>query len=99
MPSAARGALWRRVRLRGPRSRGGPQRPSTYEPIRLFESDGQLFTLDNRRLLVFSEAGLDVPYVMATDAEVLTETTGDFSKFTTTVAQGFGQFISVRGCQ
>jgi RHS repeat-associated protein len=61
------------------------------------ERDGSLFTLDNRRLLVFSHAGQAVPFRMATEVEVAAETTGPFSKFTTTEAQGWGQFITIRG--
>jgi RHS repeat-associated protein len=76
---------------------GGPDAARAYPPIRLFSQDGALFTLDNRRLLVFSEAGLQVPFRMATDAEVAAEVAGQFTKFTTTAEQGWGQFITVRG--
>jgi hypothetical protein len=64
-----------------------------YPAIRLFERNGMLHTLDNRRLLVFSEAGMQVPFRMATEAEIAKEFTG---KFTTTAAQGWGQFTTVR---
>jgi RHS repeat-associated protein len=76
---------------------GGAEAAASYPPIRLFEREGMLFTLDNRRLLVFSQAGLPVPFRMATTAEVAAETAGPFSKFTTTAAQGWGRFITVRG--
>jgi RHS repeat-associated protein len=78
---------------------GGAEAASAYPPIRLFARNGALFTLDNRRLLVFSEAGLQVPFRMATEAEVAAEMTGPFSKFTTTASQGWGRFITVRGGQ
>jgi hypothetical protein len=76
---------------------GGAEAAAKFPPIRIFEKDGLLFTLDNRRLLVFSQAGQKVPFKFATQREVLRETTGPFSKFTTTEKQGMGQFITVRG--
>jgi hypothetical protein len=36
--------------------------PSSIKPIRLVEKDGQVFTLDNRRLHAFQQAGIDVPF-------------------------------------
>jgi hypothetical protein len=57
------------------------------------EHEGQFFTLDNRRLLVFSEAGQEVPFRMATKAEIAKEWA---RKFSTTAEQGWGQFITVR---
>lgn len=36
-------------------------KPAEIPPIRLVVRDGQLFTLDNRRLLAFQTAGVDVP--------------------------------------
>ncbi len=76
---------------------GGAEAGAKYPAIRIFERDGALFTLDNRRLLVFSQAGQQVPFRFATAAEVAAETTGPFSKFTTTASQGWGQFITIRG--
>src|SRR5687767_6373912 len=32
-------------------------------PIRIFERDGILYSLDNRRLLTYRSAGLDIPYI------------------------------------
>ena len=32
-------------------------------PIRLVEKDNMIFTLDNRRLKAYQEAGVDIPYV------------------------------------
>jgi len=72
---------------------GGAATAAQYPPIRLFERNGQFFTLDNRRLLVFSEAGLKVPFRMATNAEISKEFS---TKFTTTAVQGWGQFTTVR---
>jgi hypothetical protein len=33
------------------------------DPIRLVIKDGQIFTLDNRRLKAFQDAGVDIPFV------------------------------------
>jgi hypothetical protein len=59
-----------------------------------YESEGQLFTLDNRRLLAFSQAGREVPFTMvdATNPAIAREIA---KKATTTAAQGWGQFITV----
>ncbi|MEF9387276.1 RHS repeat domain-containing protein [Ralstonia solanacearum species complex bacterium KE056] len=72
---------------------GGAEAAANFPPIRLVEHEGQLFTLDNRRLLVFSQAGKEVPYRMATEAGIAREFA---SKFSTTVTQGWGKFITVR---
>ncbi|MFI5620506.1 hypothetical protein [Streptomyces sp. NPDC051567] len=48
--------------------------PTNFPPIRLVERDGNLFTLDNRRLVTFQKAELtEVPYVMATPEEAAAE--------------------------
>lgn len=36
--------------------------PSTIEPIRIAVKDGKVFTLDNRRLKAFRDAGIPIPY-------------------------------------
>lgn len=36
--------------------------PSAVEPIRIVVKDGDVYTLDNRRLYAFQQAGVDVPY-------------------------------------
>ena len=58
--------------------------------IRLVERNGQLFTLDNRRLEAFRRAGVDVPYRMATPEEIMNE----MWKFT---SRNGGTSIRVRG--
>jgi hypothetical protein len=51
-----------------------PLSASDFPPIRLVENDGNMYTLDNRRLVAFQQAGLtEVPYAMATPEEVLKE--------------------------
>jgi hypothetical protein len=72
---------------------GGAAAGAKFPAIRLVEHEGQLFTLDNRRLLVFSQAGQQVPFRMATEAEIAKEFA---NKFSTTSAQSWGQFITVR---
>ena len=37
--------------------------PSGIKPIRIVEKDGQIFSLDNRRLYSFQEAGIEIPYL------------------------------------
>ena len=41
--------------------------PKLIPPIRIVEKDGLIYTLDNRRLKVFQEAGIDVPYEKLND--------------------------------
>ena len=53
--------------------------PGSIPPIRLVERNGDMFTLDNRRLVAFQEAGVDVPCLMATQSEI----TKQAFKFTT----------------
>ena len=47
--------------------------PKTVEPIRVWERDGKIFTLDHRRLVAFQEAGIPIPVVQATQEEVIEE--------------------------
>ena len=72
---------------------GGQELASQIPPIRLVQQDSLLYTLDNRRLAAFSQTDLQVPYRMATPAEISAEWT---DKFTTTAQQSWGQFITVR---
>jgi hypothetical protein len=65
----------------------------SFEPIRLVQRDGFIWTLDNRRLAAFSAGGRNVPYRWATEAEILAEWE---DKFSTTAKQGWGRFIAVR---
>jgi len=70
--------------------RSGRVKPDDVAPIRLVEKEGQLFTLDNRRLEAFRRAGVDIPYRMATPDEVAAE----MWKFTT---KNGGTSIRIRG--
>jgi hypothetical protein len=51
----------------------GRLHPHDVPVIRIFERDGKLFTLDNRRLEAFRRAGVDVPVRMATPQEMAEE--------------------------
>jgi len=75
--------------LKGP---GGDALAKGFEPIRIFEQNGSLYSLDNRRLLIFSEAGREVPFVWATPGEVAAQGW----KFTATAEQAGGWFIRVK---
>lgn len=59
-------------------------------PIRVFEREGKRYTLDNRRLYVFQEAGVNIRFKRATAAEVENQAW----KFTT---KNDGVSIIVRG--
>ncbi len=50
--------------------RSGEVDPAVFPPIRLIEIDGDLYTLDNRRLVVFQKANIPVPYRTATSEEI-----------------------------
>jgi filamentous hemagglutinin len=75
--------------LKGP---GGDALAKSIPPIRIFEEAGVLKTLDNRRLLTFSQAERAVPYTWASPAEVAAESW----KFTATPQQMNGWFIRVK---
>jgi hypothetical protein len=70
--------------------RSGAVDAASIPPIRLLERDGKIYTLDNRRLAAFQEAGVNVPYRMATPQEIAREQ----GKFTTT---NDGSSITIRG--
>jgi hypothetical protein len=70
--------------------RTGRVRTEDVPPLRLVERDGQLFTLDNRRLEAFRRAGVAIPWRMATPEEVEAEA----DKFTT---KNGGASVRVRG--
>jgi hypothetical protein len=36
--------------------------PTTIDPIRIFEKDGKIFTLDNRRLYSYKQVDINIPY-------------------------------------
>ncbi len=76
--------------LKGP---NGPQITTQMPPIKIVPHEGQLFSLDNRRLSTFALARQQVPYRLATPAEIKAEWA---RKFTTNAQQGWGKIISVR---
>jgi hypothetical protein len=71
--------------------KSGAIKPSDLPPIRIFERDGTLWTLDNRRLHVFQEAGIPIRTVQATAEEIARELPSKF----TTITDGLS--IIVRG--
>src|SRR5437588_722662 len=70
--------------------RNGQVRPEDVPPLRLVAREGQMFTLDNRRLEAFRRAGVAIPWRLATPEEIATEAW----KFTTTNG---GLSVRVRG--
>jgi hypothetical protein len=70
--------------------KSGRIQPESFPPIRVFERNGEIFTLDNRRLFVFQRAGTPVRAVQATERELSAEAW----KFTT---KDEGRSIRVRG--
>lgn len=62
--------------------------PQSFPPIHIFELNGKWYSLDNRRLHVFKEAGLDIKYVIVNKSTVIS----DAWKFTT-VNDGMNIFI------
>ena len=69
--------------------KNGSVDPSAFPPIRLVNIKGVLYTLDNRRLAAFAQAGVPVKYVMAKPEEIL----NDLFKFTN---PGDGTSIDIR---
>jgi filamentous hemagglutinin len=53
--------------------KSGKISPDDLPSIRVFEKDGRVYSLDNRRLLAISEAGVSIKVVLATPAEVAKE--------------------------
>jgi hypothetical protein len=70
--------------------RNGTVNPGDIPAIRLVERNGNYFTLDNRRRAAFQEAGVDIPYRMASPSEIASQGW----KFTTT---DDGTSILIRG--
>ncbi|MFJ2632323.1 polymorphic toxin-type HINT domain-containing protein [Streptomyces sp. NPDC087422] len=59
--------------------RSGYSKPEDLPTVRLQYKDGNLFSLDNRRLVAFQKAGIQMPFRMATPEEIA----GEAWKFTT----------------
>lgn len=53
--------------------KSGQISPDDLPPIRVFEKDGLIYSLDNRRLLAASEAGIPIKVVRATPEKVAQE--------------------------
>jgi RHS repeat-associated protein len=61
--------------------KSGKISPDNFPPIRIFEKNGNIFSLDNRRLQVFKEAGINIPTVKATTQELKNELVRKFTTF------------------
>jgi adenine deaminase len=48
-----------------------PIKANDIPPIKVTQINGEIFTLDNRRLAAFQEAGIPIRYELATPEEVL----------------------------
>jgi hypothetical protein len=70
--------------------KSGAIKPGDVPPIRVVERDGNLFTLDNRRLEAFRRTGVPIRYRYASPEEAANEA----FKFTT---RNGGQSVRVRG--
>lgn len=70
--------------------RTGQVRSDSLPPIRIFRKDGNVFSLDNRRLYAAQQAGVRIKTVGATKSEIMREAW----KFTT---KNGGSSIRVRG--
>lgn len=53
--------------------RKGTIKPEDIPPVRIGEFNGEIYTLDHRRVVAFREAGIPINYVKATDEEIYKE--------------------------
>ncbi len=74
--------------------KSGGLKPEQIDPIRIFEKDGKIFTLDNRRLFAARQAGTKVNTRRATQEEITKDLNRKRSKFTT---KSDGLIVSVNG--
>ncbi len=79
--------------------KSGRIQPQDVPPIRIFEWQGQLYTLDNRRLYAFQQAGKEVPTVWATPEEVQREAVHGNKRYrgSSTRVRGLGRALGVFG--
>ncbi len=61
--------------------KSGKISPNDFPPIRVFERDEKMYSLDNRRLEVFQKAGIDIPTIRATSQEIKNELVRKFTTF------------------
>jgi RHS repeat-associated protein len=74
--------------------KANPAKAGSVEPIKIFRDRGVWFTLDNRRVVAFQKAGVQVPYEMATVEEI--NAAREAGKFTTTTTTNDGVSIKIR---
>ena len=79
--------------------KSGRIQPQEVPPIRVFEENGQLYTLDNRRLYAFQQAGKNVPTVEATPEEVEKEAVRGNKRYrgSSTRVRGLGRALGTLG--
>ena len=65
--------------------------PRDLPPIRIFEKDGLIYTLDNRRLMAASAAGVSVKIIRATESEIIKQLSRKLS------TKNEGTIICIRG--
>ncbi len=75
--------------------KSGGLKPEQIDPIRIFEKDGKIFTLDNRRLFAAHQAGTKVSTRRATQKEIAKEIGNAKKNKLTTKSDGL--FVSVKG--
>ena len=77
--------------------KSGRIQPQEVPPIRIFEENGQLYTLDNRRLYAFQQAGKDVPTVEALPEEVEKEAVRGNKRYrgSSTRVRGLGRALGI----
>ncbi len=56
--------------------RSGKIKPEDIPPVRIGEVNGEVYTLDHRRLVAFREAGVPITYRKASARELKRETRG-----------------------
>jgi hypothetical protein len=62
--------------------KANPAKAASVEPVKVFQDRGVWFTLDNRRVVAFQKAGVQINYVVATAEDIVAAK--EAGKFTTT---------------
>ncbi|MDN4092515.1 hypothetical protein [Brevibacillus agri] len=73
--------------------KSGKINPNDIPVIEIFELDGKIYTLDNRRLFVFQQAGINIRYVKASLEKVMSQSSWKF----TTINDGASIKVRIGG--
>ncbi|MED1690205.1 RHS repeat-associated core domain-containing protein, partial [Brevibacillus agri] len=73
--------------------KSGKINPNDIPAIEIFELDGKIYTLDNRRLFVFQQAGINIRYVKAPLEKVMSQSSWKF----TTINDGASIKVRIGG--